>query len=78
MPNTTLYDVITKNKMGIIIPPEDEIAFKNAIIHIVLEAEQIPTQVNNVKATISTNANAYALKYLNKEVIINNFLKDIQ
>ncbi len=78
LPNTTLYDVITKNKMGIIIPPENEIAFKNAIIHIVLETIQIPTQVNNVKATISTNANAYALIYLKKEVIINNFLKHIQ
>jgi colanic acid biosynthesis glycosyl transferase WcaI len=71
LPNTTLYDVIIKNEMGIIVPPEDDTAFKNAINTVI-------TKSDSLKATISSNASKYAATNLNKANVIDKFMSTLK
>jgi len=67
---TTLYDVIDAHKMGVLIPPENAMAFEDAIV----------TCGNGSDGTtkeISNNAAAYAAQYLDKARIIDAFLEDV-
>ena len=66
-PTTTLFDMIADNNMGIIIPPEDEDALKNAIL-------------NSCKQDLifeKENARKYAEKCLSKNSILKNMLEQI-
>lgn len=66
-PGTTLFEMINEHNMGVIIPPEDEGALKNAIVNcstndFILQKE---------------NARKYAEKYLNKNDILRNMMQKI-
>lgn len=61
-PETTLYDVITKNNIGVIAEPENDLSLENAIKHC----------LTNDTSKIKDNARNYAEKYLDKEEILKN------
>ncbi|WP_316786297.1 WcaI family glycosyltransferase [Pedobacter frigiditerrae] len=62
--STTLFDVITQNKMGIVIQPENDVSLKQAI-----EQFSLATYTEQ-----RLRAREYASKYLNKYNILNAFL----
>lgn len=67
---TTLYDVIDEHQMGVLIQPENVLAFEEAIVKL--------AQLNNVEVSkISENASRYANSYLNKTSVIDTFINDI-
>jgi colanic acid biosynthesis glycosyl transferase WcaI len=67
---TTLYDVIDEHQMGVLIQPENVLAFEEAIVKL--------AQLNNVEVSIiSENAIRYANSYLNKTSVIDTFINDI-
>ena len=68
-PGTTLYDIVHSNKLAYIVPPDNPIAFWNALVEINAAPETV--------ALYKNNAGKYAHNYLEKESIINSFLKEI-
>lgn len=65
-PQTTLYDVITDNQLGIVIRPDDVQQLYNAI-----------TAFTQTREIFSERARNYALTNLSVDVIMAKFLKDI-
>lgn len=61
-PGTTLYEVITSHKMGIIVSPDNELELSNAIVDC-FEFDHSEKRIN---------ARNFAEHHLNKEVILNN------
>lgn len=64
LPGTSLYDVIKQNEMGILIPPENNESLEKAIIEACTGDYTIQKK----------NAREYAIKYLNKESILNTMM----
>ena len=63
---TSLYDVIHSNQMGILIPPENNDALKEAIV-IACKGDYTQERLN---------ARRYAEKYLDKDAILKQFMSD--
>jgi colanic acid biosynthesis glycosyl transferase WcaI len=67
---TSLYDVIDRYKMGVLIQPENVLVFEQAII-------ELAKNNDTLKASISENARQYASTYLNKANVIDNFMEKV-
>ncbi|MFD1145344.1 WcaI family glycosyltransferase [Larkinella insperata] len=67
VPGTTLHDIVSKHNMGILIEPESVEALKDAI------NENIATDLTSYRM----NARRYAERNLDKENILNTFLKQL-
>jgi colanic acid biosynthesis glycosyl transferase WcaI len=67
---TTLYDLIDEHQMGVLIQPENVLAFEEAIV-------ALARNNDTLKASISQNASEYASTYLNKANIINRFIEAV-
>ncbi|CAN5445739.1 colanic acid biosynthesis fucosyltransferase WcaI [soil metagenome] len=68
-PGTTLYDIVATNELAFVVPPDNPDAFWNAL----LEINNTPEKV----ALLKSNAGRYAFKYLEKDTIINDFLREL-
>ena len=68
-PGTTLYDIVATNELACVVPPDNPEAFWSAL----LEINNAPGKVALLKA----NAGKYAFKYLEKDTVINDFLKEL-
>jgi colanic acid biosynthesis glycosyl transferase WcaI len=66
-PGTSLFEMIRDNNMGVIIPPEDEKALKEAILNCCSQDYVLQRK----------NARNYAEVYLNKTAILNNMMQKV-
>jgi colanic acid biosynthesis glycosyl transferase WcaI len=72
---TTLYEVVNKYQMGIVIPPNDESAFYNAILDLA-NSNILDDGFFNIKQ-VKLAALNYANQFLKKDFIIDRFLETI-
>ena len=72
---TTLYEVVNKYQMGIVIPPNDELAFYNAILNIA-NSNILENGFSRIK-DVKLAAHNYANQFLKKDFIIDRFLETI-
>lgn len=68
-PGTSLFEIVDSNKVGMVIPPDDPQAFWQALNSISREPEKV--------RTLKSNAGAYALRFLEKNAIIDSFLQEV-
>jgi len=68
LPGTSLYDIISQNKCGILIEPESVKALENGI----------EFALNSDIQVFQQNARRYAERYLDKDTILKNFEKELQ
>jgi len=73
---SSLYNILVKNKMALVIPPNDENALYKAILYVYDSTLNIKTRNKIEKIKIS--ALNYAKENLNKKFIIDRFLQSIQ
>ncbi len=69
LPDTTLFDIVATNNLGLVIPPEDPASFWQALITASTDKEK----TNFLK----NNARLFAEKNLKKEAVISSFLSEI-
>jgi len=68
-PNTELSQLVKKHEIGYLINPDSENELYNAINHLLVNKSQ--------HSTIGLNARKYAVKYLSKDKILNNFKNNV-
>jgi colanic acid biosynthesis glycosyl transferase WcaI len=73
--NTSLFDIVQTNKLGLVIEPENTFSLQESIVkvysNLISERESVMLQ------ELKQNAKAYAAKNLNKKAIIDAFLKSV-
>jgi colanic acid biosynthesis glycosyl transferase WcaI len=69
LPGTTLFNIVHDNELGILVPPDDTMAFWKELSKIYNE----PGKAKILKA----NAGKYAFRYLQKDTIIDSFLEEV-
>jgi colanic acid biosynthesis glycosyl transferase WcaI len=67
---TSLYKIVAGNELGIVVPPDDAEAFWQVLRNLYQEPEKV--------RTLKDNASKYALKFLDKNAVIDSFLKEIE
>jgi colanic acid biosynthesis glycosyl transferase WcaI len=67
-PNTTLYEIVAGNNVGVVVPPENAEAFWSALVTISTDSRTVDT--------LKESAALFAKRNLEKESIIANFLAD--
>ena len=72
---TTLYEVVNKYQMGVVVPPNDELAFYNAILNLA-NSNILDDGFFNIKQ-VKLAALNYANQFLKKDFIIDRFLETI-
>ena len=73
---TSLYDIVKNNNLGIVIEPENENALYDSIVMVynqILNSEE-SSQIHDLK----NNAKSFAMQYLQKESIIDSFMSRIK
>jgi colanic acid biosynthesis glycosyl transferase WcaI len=73
---TSLYDIVQNNNLGIVIEPENEDALYESIVMVYnqMQNPEESAQIHDLK----NNAKSFAIQYLHKESIIDSFMSRIK